>query len=473
MIAHVLATLNPLTAEFRDSGLEAAFREANHRAELAAARLFALLVIFATLPFAFTIFYRFGPGPDFWLLLGCRLLVSATAGVLLAIAWPGTVHKKVDHVAFAVVLAIVFQTLLVTALAGPEINNIDLYFVIVIIFTYILAPTRLFHKVVSCVSVSTLFLMEVILFYNFKNNELVLLLSAIPAANILGIYANYHNHILRRHDFANGERLRNALSALKDSFHSLKTAHRRLERASKVKSIFLANVSHELRTPLNAINGFSEIIKQEMFGPIGNAQYREYVADIHKSGVSLMQTVDHILDLVDIESGAVQLTKSHHELKAAIDLSARSLSQAIADAGLRLSIDIPDSLPPLLTDADVLGRMIGLLLSSAIKRSDAGSEIGIAAGIGTDGDVLLTVTDCGRDIPPDEARTITELFGKRRPHRSGAMDVADLSLPLAESLALALGGRLRLHTGTGVGTSAEVRLPMVVADVGRTETSAA
>ena len=84
----------------------------------------------------------------------------------------------------------------------------------------------------------------------------------------------------------------------------------RAEAANQAKSEFLANMSHELRTPLNAINGFSEIMAGEMFGPLGDARYKGYAADILKSGQHLLSLINDVLDMAKIEAGKLTL---HYE----------------------------------------------------------------------------------------------------------------------------------------------------------------
>ncbi len=87
----------------------------------------------------------------------------------------------------------------------------------------------------------------------------------------------------------------------------LLNAKRQAEKASSAKSEFLAKISHEIRTPLNAIIGFSEVMMQERFGPIGNDRYRQYLKDIHTSGGHLVSLLNDLLDLSKIEAGKLEL----------------------------------------------------------------------------------------------------------------------------------------------------------------------
>ena len=93
----------------------------------------------------------------------------------------------------------------------------------------------------------------------------------------------------------------------KKAEEELIAARREAERASSAKSDFLAKISHEIRTPLNAIIGFSEVMMEERFGPIGNERYRQYLKDIHASGGHLISLINDLLDLSKIEAGKLEL----------------------------------------------------------------------------------------------------------------------------------------------------------------------
>ena len=358
----------------------------------------------------------------------------------------------------ALALAILLQALLLAALSAPVSLIIDVQFVLVLIFIYVLGPTRFLFKAALCLLASAAFLAETFWLYDIEPGVAVGLVSWVLGANILGLYASHHAESLRRRDYASQERLRHANAALRMSNRNLREAHQGAERANRVKSVFLANVSHELRTPLNAINGFSEAIQQELFGPLGNLRYKEYAEGIHKSGLTLLDLINHILEIAHAEAGNVEMQRGSHRLCDLVAASVRTLEDEARLGGIDLGTEIPDDLPPVWTDAQLLGRVIVLLLSAAIRRSWAGSRITASATAGSGGSLFLRIAEPGRALPRAEALAATRLFARPDPHRAGAEDT-DLSMPLAESLVIILGGRIRLESTPGQGSTVLVRLP--------------
>src|SRR5260370_8894839 len=108
------------------------------------------------------------------------------------------------------------------------------------------------------------------------------------------------------------------------------------ETANRSKSDFLANMSHELRTPLNAIIGFSEIISHELFGPMGNQKYLEYMKDIHKSSLHLLSIINDVLDMSKIEAGKLELSKEVLNIQNVIADVIRMMNKRPDTRGLEL-----------------------------------------------------------------------------------------------------------------------------------------
>jgi signal transduction histidine kinase len=136
-----------------------------------------------------------------------------------------------------------------------------------------------------------------------------------------------------------------------------KTAHKEAEAANRAKSNFLAIMSHELRTPLNSILGFSEIIKNQMFGPIGTQRYADYADDIRESGELLLSIINDILDLAKIEAGHLELNEEPVDLLTVMQ-DATKLIQERADAkGILLKISLPQDLPMIRADGRLVRQM--------------------------------------------------------------------------------------------------------------------
>ena len=144
--------------------------------------------------------------------------------------------------------------------------------------------------------------------------------------------------------------------------------------ANRAKSEFLAHMSHELRTPLNAINGFSEIIKDEMFGPVA-PRYRDYAADIFRSGMHLTALINDVLDLSKIEAGKLEMDEEIVEPSAIVESCLRLVRDRAHKASLRLVTDLPPDLPLLRADERLLKQMLLNLLTNAIKFTPEGGRV--------------------------------------------------------------------------------------------------
>ena len=144
------------------------------------------------------------------------------------------------------------------------------------------------------------------------------------------------------------------------------------ETANASKTAFLANMSHELRTPLNAILGFSEIISQECFGPVGSERYRDYAGDIHSSGAHLLSLINDLLDVAKIEAGRMDI--SPHPLDAArtFDIALKLIGTKAREKDQALVIAVDENAPALYADERALKQILINLVSNAVKFTPAG-----------------------------------------------------------------------------------------------------
>ena len=206
-----------------------------------------------------------------------------------------------------------------------------------------------------------------------------------------------------------------AEEALARSSEDLKIAHDQAEAANRTKSEFLATMSHELRTPLNAIIGFSEIIKEETFGPVGSAQYRDYASDIHGSGQHLLDLINDILDLSKVESGAEELHEEDVSIPDLTHSALRLVRQRAEKSGIELELDLGDDLPLLRVDERKLKQIFVNLLTNAVKFTDAGGKVTLKAWCRADSGFVFQVIDTGVGIATRS----------RRPCRSSARSKAN------------------------------------------------
>jgi two-component system, cell cycle sensor histidine kinase PleC len=233
----------------------------------------------------------------------------------------------------------------------------------------------------------------------------------------------------------------------------------RAEAANQAKSAFLANMSHELRTPLNAIIGFSEILQNRMFGPLGSEKYEEYAGDIHGSGKHLLGVINDILDMSKIEAGQMRIQREEIDLAPLIDEALRLT--AIPAEKKRIAIDQVLS-PGLTMNADrrAMKQVLLNLLSNAVKFTGDGGRVAVRARKVADA-VTLTIEDTGIGIPRAAMKKIGQPFEQVQNQFSRTNGGSGLGLAISRSLTELHGGTMRVRSREGVGTIVSIRIPCV------------
>ncbi|MDB5367070.1 MAG: ATP-binding region, ATPase-like, partial [Rhodospirillales bacterium] len=231
----------------------------------------------------------------------------------------------------------------------------------------------------------------------------------------------------------------------------------RAEEANQTKSKFLANMSHELRTPLNAIIGFSDILQNELFGPLLD-RYKEYGADINDAGRHLLALLNDLLDLARIEGGKMGLEVRRVPL-APLAQGCLDLIRPQADErGVTLQAEIEAGLAPT-CDPTRLRQMLLNLLTNAIKFTPPGGNVMVRARHDPVTGFVLQVSDTGIGMAPAEIRVALEPFGQVENTLSRQHEGVGLGLPIAKRLAELHGGSLAVNSGTGSGTTITITLP--------------
>ncbi|MCH9051642.1 MAG: PAS-domain containing protein [Proteobacteria bacterium] len=246
---------------------------------------------------------------------------------------------------------------------------------------------------------------------------------------------------------------------LADLAEDLTIARDQAEGANRAKSDFLALMSHELRTPLNAIIGFSEIIKSEMMGPIGNPKYGEYATDVFDSAQHLLGLINDILDLSKIEAGKMELEEDDVDVAEVIHSCLRLVTERAKDGGVKLVTEIPDDLPALHIDERKLKQILLNLLSNAVKFTPDGGSVTIKTWFKPDSGFVIQVADTGVGIALEDIPKALAPFGQVDSALSRKYEGTGLGLPLTKSLVEKHSGSLDLQSEVGVGTTVTVRFP--------------
>jgi two-component system, cell cycle sensor histidine kinase PleC len=251
----------------------------------------------------------------------------------------------------------------------------------------------------------------------------------------------------------------NLIAALETAKAMSDEARRRAEESNLAKSRFLASMSHELRTPLNAILGFSEVMANEVLGPLPNQTYKDYANDIHGSGQHLLDLINEILDLSRIEAGKHQLTEEQVNLAHVADDCIHMMQLKAKGKNLRILQLFEPALPPIWVDEKAVRQVSLNLLSNAIKFTPAGGEIKVKIGWTAGGGQYLAVVDNGPGIPDEEIPIVLAAFGQGAIAIKSAEQGTGLGLPIVQALMHMHDGGFELKSKLRVGTQAIATFP--------------
>ncbi len=233
----------------------------------------------------------------------------------------------------------------------------------------------------------------------------------------------------------------------------------RAESANHAKSAFLANMSHELRTPLNAILGFSEMLDREMLGPIQNKMYHGYAGDIHNSGRYLLELINDILDLSRIEAGRSEIKEEPIHISEAVQAALHLLKMRARERSMTVKTDIAADLPKIMADRKSTHQIVINLLANAIKFTQPGGQILIAARRTSAGGLSVHVKDNGPGIPDAEIANALSAFSRGSLATKKAIDGAGLGLPIVKGLMDVHSGTIVIKSAPGLGTEVICTFP--------------
>jgi PAS domain S-box-containing protein len=230
------------------------------------------------------------------------------------------------------------------------------------------------------------------------------------------------------------------------------------ELANRSKSEFLTNMSHELRTPLNAIIGFSQVIRDQLFGS-DQTRYVDYARDIHESGLLLLELINDILDVSKLEAGKHVLYEEELAIGEVVNVCMNILKSRTAEGAVKLSAAGFETLPRVWAEERGMKQVLLNLLSNAVKFTPRNGAVKIEGGLTRNGEVAIAVIDTGIGIAPD---VLPHLF---RPFRQGDNSISrqfggsGLGLAISRRLIELHNGRIEVASEPGKGTTVTITLP--------------
>jgi signal transduction histidine kinase len=246
---------------------------------------------------------------------------------------------------------------------------------------------------------------------------------------------------------------------VKTSRARLEEQNRKLEVGNQYKDNFLSSMSHELRTPLNAVLGFSEVLLDEMLGPLNDKQ-KQYCSEIYNSGSYLLLIINDLLDLSKIEAGKLELELQRSDVRPLIEAVQGLMKEKAQRHGITLVCQIDEQVNQVEWDPLRVKQMLINLLGNALKFTESGKRVTLSASLAGDEQVMLSVADEGCGISAEDLQRIFQPFEQAvSPMRKTHVEGTGLGLALVSRLASLHGGRVEVESEVGVGSRFTLYLP--------------
>jgi len=264
--------------------------------------------------------------------------------------------------------------------------------------------------------------------------------------------------------------LETANQALRERNEALAASNARLQELDELKSNFLATVSHELRTPLTSVIGYSEMLYEELAGPLNDEQ-KDYISTIMERGESLLQLIGGILDISKIERGHSTLSLERVTAEALVEAALSTVRPQARKGQVELRIEIADGLAVLEVDRYKVRQALVNLLSNAVKFTSAGGSVTVRAqralpprmSYGESqgpAAVRFAVIDTGVGMPADQLGRVFEAFYQIDNSSTRSYGGTGLGLSIVKSFVEAHGGEVGAESQVGVGSTFWFAVPV-------------
>ncbi len=340
-----------------------------------------------------------------------------------------------------------------TAIMPPPFNS--LYYaglIMVVIYGSSLVRLRFVNSLISSLLLVALYqivstVVNPIPFKDYLNNNFFLVM-----ATAVGLFSGYIQEMYIRRSY----RAQKVIEAKNAAANVLLLE---ADKANRAKSEFLANMSHELRTPLNAIIGFSDVLKKELFGPVNNDRYSEYIKDINDSGHHLLAIINDILDLAKAEAGKLTLQEDDIDLVNCMDDAVRMCRGRAVTGGVDLVFANAGQSLHACVDERIMRQIVLNLLTNAIKFTPQGGKVTLSAEADPQAGIFIRIKDTGIGIAPEDIARVIRPFEQVETVLSRSHGGTGLGLPLTSKLTELHGGELSIESQVAQGTTVTVHLP--------------
>jgi len=444
--------LNPFTLRFKDREFEELFTKHHVERDFPQSVVYMVIGIFAWFTYSILDFLVLEGAELTFVLLVRAVVISCLTGLVIVCFLPD-IERKIQWILSACMLIAGSGIIVMTGRISEPFNH--MYYaglILVVLYSSNFLLLRFTYSVIVSASLFFAYLVAAAIVNPVPQWALINNAFFLSVTMCWTIWTRYWSDYYIRGDFASRYFL---IQEKRRSEELLEAA----EAGNRSKSEFLAIMSHELRTPLNAIIGFSEMIQQKLFGPIGSDKYESYVNDIAESGRHLLGIINDILDLSKAESGKIMLQDEELPVADLIDQALRMSRGKAAEQGIQLAFDVPEKDVTLRVDSRLFKQVILNLVSNAVKFTKRGGKVVISVVSNDDGSCSVIVEDNGIGIAEKDMARIFDPFVQVENSLCREHGGAGLGLPLVKKIAELHQADLTLHSTPDVGTRAVLTFP--------------